>query len=68
MTEQTIAKTYESIAAAAARTGVHPNTIRNRIAEGRLPAYRFGSHMIRLVPAEVDAAMSPIPTTSARTA
>ena len=56
---------YESIANAAARTGVHRNTIRNRIAEGSLTAYRFGPRLIKLDPAEVDALMRPIPNAAA---
>ena len=51
---------YESISEAAKRTGVHPNTIRNRIATGALTAYRFGPRLIKLDPAQVDALMRPL--------
>lgn len=52
----------ETIASAAERTHVSTKTIRRRIAEGALTAYRFGPHLIRLDPAEVDALLRPIPT------
>lgn len=54
--------TYETIAEAAARTGVSTKTIRRRIAEGQVTGYRFGPRFIRLDPAEVDALLRPIPT------
>lgn len=57
---------YESLVAAAARIGVHPRTLRRRIADGKLTAYRFGETLIRLDPLEVDALLRPIPTTPAR--
>ena len=60
MTEEP--KQYESIADAARRGRCSPKTIRRRIAEGNLTAYRFGPHLIRLDPAEVDALLRPIPT------
>lgn len=53
---------YETIIEAAGRTGVSTRTIRRRIAEGHLTGYRFGPRLIRLDPAEVDAALHPIPT------
>ena len=52
----------ETIAEAAARHGVSTKTIRRRIADGELIGYRFGPHLIRLDPAEVDALLRPIPT------
>ncbi len=52
----------ETIAEAARRHGVSTKTIRRRIAEGQLAAYRFGPHLIRLNPAEVDALLRPIPS------
>lgn len=55
-------QTYETIAEAAARTGVSTKTIRRRIAEGRLKAYRFGPTLIRLHPAEVDGLLHLIPS------
>ncbi len=53
---------YEKIADAAKRTGVSTKTIRRRIADGTLTGYRFGPHLIRLDPAEVDALLRPIPS------
>ena len=56
------APAYAPLAAEAARVGVHPKTLRRRIADGSLTAYRFGPHLIRLDPREVDALMRPIPS------
>lgn len=53
---------YETIPDAAKRTKVSTKTIRRRIADGRLTGYRFGPHLIRLDPAEVDALLRPIPS------
>ena len=53
---------YETIADAAARLGVHHHTIRRRIAEGKLPAYRFGPRLLKLNPAEVDDCLRAVPT------
>jgi excisionase family DNA binding protein len=52
----------ETILEAAARTRVSARTLRRWIADGRLTAYRYGPHLIRLDPAEVDALLRPIPT------
>lgn len=57
---------YETIAHAAERAGVHPRTLRRRIADGLLTGYRCGPRLIRLDPAEVDALMRPIPTAATR--
>ena len=54
-------RSFESIADAATRHRVSPKTIRRRVADGRLKAYRFGPTLIRLDPAEVDALLRPIP-------
>jgi excisionase family DNA binding protein len=53
---------YETIQHAAERLAVNPRTIRRMIARGDLPAYRFGPTIVRLIPAEVDDAVRPIPT------
>jgi excisionase family DNA binding protein len=47
------ARTYESLASAAARMGVSVKTVRRRIADGVLPAYRSG-RILRLDPNDVD--------------
>lgn len=52
---------YESLAAAE-RTGLSVKTLRRRIAEGRLPAYRSGPRSIRVDPADVNRLMVRIPT------
>lgn len=56
-------RTYESLADAAARTGVSVRTLRRRISEGRLAAYRCGPRLLRVDTEEVDALMKPVPTT-----
>jgi len=52
----------ETIAEAASRHGCNPRTIRRRIADGSLTGYRFGPHLLRVEPSEVDALLRPIPT------
>lgn len=61
----TVSPTVESvsIAQAAEREGVHPDTIRRRIADGTLPAYRVGPKLIRIRVADLDACLRRIPTT-----
>ena len=54
-----------TIAEAAALIRVHPRTIRRRIAEGSLTAYRVGPHLIRLDAGELDAMLRPIPAAGA---
>ncbi|MHB1009426.1 MAG: excisionase family DNA-binding protein [Propionibacteriaceae bacterium] len=60
------ARTYESLASAAARLGVSVKTVRRRIADGVLPVYRCG-RIIRLDPTDVDGMFfrSPRPPLSA---
>ncbi len=50
---------YESIQQAAARTGLSHKTIRRRIQDGAIKAYRLG-RLIRLDPNQVDAAFNPV--------
>jgi len=47
------ARTYESLASAAARMGASVKTVRRRIADGVLPVYRCG-RILRLDPNDVD--------------
>jgi len=54
-----------TVAEAADRLHVHSRTIRRRIADGTLSAYRVGPHLIRLDPAELDDLLRPIPAVSA---
>jgi len=54
-TTRTEPRRYETMQSAAERTGLSVKSIRRRIAEGRLSAYRMGQRVIRLDPAEVDA-------------
>lgn len=53
---------YESLAAAAERTGLSIRTLRRRIASGDLAAYRTGPRIIRVNPDDVDRLMVRIPT------
>lgn len=50
----------QTLAHEAARLGVSIRTLRRRIADGSLTAYRVGPQLIRLDPAEVDALLNPI--------
>lgn len=50
---------YLSLQEAADRWGVSSKTVRRRIAEGKLAAYRSG-RIIRLRVADVDAMMQPV--------
>ena len=47
---------------AAARWGVHVDTIRRLVAAGKVTGYRLNNRIIRVDVAEVDAAFKPIPT------
>jgi excisionase family DNA binding protein len=42
-------------------TGISVRTLRRRIAEGKLTAYRQGTRIIRLDVAELDATFAPLP-------
>ena len=54
---------FETISEAAARLGVSTKTLRRRIADGSLMAYRVGStSLIRLDPDEVEGLLRQIPT------
>lgn len=57
----TARRQFESLAQAAERTGLSTRTLRRRIAEGRLPAYRGGPRIIRVDPEDVDRLMTRIP-------
>lgn len=50
-----------TVAEAADRLHVHTRTIRRRIADGSLSAYRVGPQLIRLDPTEVDGLLRKIP-------
>jgi len=53
---------------AAQYTSTSMDTLRRRISEGQLRAYRVGrSHMVRLKASDLDALMQPIRTVGART-
>ena len=52
---------YESLTQAAERTGMSKVTLRRRIADGELPAFRTGRRIIRVRPQDVDAMLRMIP-------
>ena len=56
-TPGTTPRSYETLAEAARRHKISTKTLRRRIAQGQLTAYRHGPSLIRLDPAEVDAAL-----------
>lgn len=53
---------YLTLSQAADRYGVSVRTLRRRIAEGRLPAYRVGPRSIRVAEADLARLARPIPT------
>ena len=55
-TDQTL-----TIAQAAERAGVSTDTIRRRIADGTLPAYRLGPRLIRIDAADLARLIKPVP-------
>ena len=61
--DATARRSFESLSAAAERTGVSTQTLRRRIACGELVAYRTG-RLIRVDPADVDHLLVQIPTAS----
>lgn len=67
MTEASARKNL-TLKEAAAWYGISERTLRRRIAEGRLPAYRIGPRTIRVTAQDVEALARPIHAGSARTA
>ena len=61
-TNQTLTQDWESLTRAAARTGMSVKTLRRRVADGSLPAYRTGPRMIRVRSSDIDRLMRPIPS------
>ncbi len=59
--DPTIARKYLTLAEAAEWYGVSERTLRRRIAEGRLPAFRIGPRSIRVKAVDVEALAEPIP-------
>ena len=53
---------FESLSRAAERTGLSTKTLRRRIANGQLAAYRSGPRVLRVDAADVDALMVRVPT------
>jgi excisionase family DNA binding protein len=58
-------ETLYSIQRTAYYLGTSQDTVRRMIAEGRLPAFRVGAHLIRIKAADVEALLRPIPTVAA---
>ena len=57
-----LASRLMSLEAAAAYLGISEKSVRRRISEGSLPAYRMGPRHIRVRLEDVDALLRPIPT------
>lgn len=53
---------YVPLSVAAEHVQVATKTLRRRIADGQLTGYRFGSRLLRVDLAEVEALLRPIPT------
>lgn len=59
----TVPRTWATLPEAAAYVGLSAKTLRRRIAEGRLPAYRFGGRAtLRVKYEDLDAQMQLLPT------
>jgi excisionase family DNA binding protein len=54
------------IAEAAEYANVHPSTLRRRIADGQLPAYRVGPKLLKVDIDDVEALIRPVPVTRRR--
>ena len=54
------------IAEAAEYANVHPSTLRRRIADGQLPAYRVGPKLLKVDIEDVEALIRPVPVTRPR--
>ena len=52
---------WMSLNEAAEYTGLSPKTIRRRVSDGSVKAFRAGPREIRFRPADLDALMRPIP-------
>jgi excisionase family DNA binding protein len=64
MSDQHPDKRLVRLSVAAEYADVHVDTIRRRIADGRLTGYRMGVKLLRVDLNEVDALFHEIPTTS----
>lgn len=60
---QTPTAYYLTLTDAADYLGFAERTVRRYIASGELPAYRLGPRQIRIKVTDLDALMTPIPTT-----
>jgi excisionase family DNA binding protein len=56
---------FLTIADAAERLGVSSKTVRRLISAGRIPAFRVG-RLVRIKPADLDAAFERIPSAASR--
>ncbi|OZC76363.1 hypothetical protein CH282_26150 [Rhodococcus sp. 06-418-1B] len=55
-----MSKRLRSIEFAADYLGVDPRTIRNYIADGRLPAWRMGPRLVKVDENDLDSLLTPI--------
>ena len=62
----TVTRKLISVNAAAERLGLNPRTVWRYIRIGDLPAYRVGTTLVRVDPADVDALVSRVPATHGR--
>lgn len=59
MSKDATERTLFSIVQAANYCNVHPNTIRNLIQSGKLPAVRIGARIVRISQTDLEAVMTP---------
>lgn len=64
MRNQHEASSLMSIADVAALYGVNEKTVRRRVADGHLKAYRLGGKLLRFKREDVDALLTRVPTFS----
>jgi excisionase family DNA binding protein len=58
---RTLQRGYVGITEAATYLDVTQKTIRKLIATGELPAYRLGTHVLKIKIADLDAVLKPVP-------
>jgi excisionase family DNA binding protein len=58
---QELQRGYVGITEAATYLDVTQKTIRKLIATGELPAYRLGTHVLKIKIADLDAVLKPVP-------
>lgn len=64
---QVVSRKNLSLKEAAEWCGISERTLRRRIAEGNLPAYRLGPRYIRVRSEDIEALLRPIPSAATGT-